>query len=181
MILLGSVERKELIKIIAKQISRERRLHVANQWHQEVKALRMQQEEAIYDAKSQRSFQRSSQIEVCETGGTTNNVYYMPADDSRLSSTCWDDDGLKNRRSSRVTIAFVETAAGNPVELVNNTSADNEKMNEMPQVTNLETITSNSSGEALLESVKEALELLPLSSCTSSKKVNKKSKTDASY
>ncbi|GBP04873.1 Chloride channel protein 2 [Eumeta japonica] len=58
MVLLGSIHRWELVKVIEKQVGRERRLQVAAMWHKEAEAQRRREEEM-------KRVRRPSRFEVC--------------------------------------------------------------------------------------------------------------------
>lgn len=47
MVLLGSINRLELVKVIDKQVGRDRRLQIAAMWHKEAEALRKREEEHL--------------------------------------------------------------------------------------------------------------------------------------
>lgn len=165
MILLGSVERNELIKIIAKQISREKRLQVAIQWQKEVQDIRIRQDDEL-------KRRRPSHIVVSDASDVLRLHDVM--ENIMLSSTNWQDDGLKNRRPSRIEAAEL----GNVTRLhdavdtvIISGSRKDAEISHAPEVTNPETITSNSSGYTILENVKESTKLLPESNSAISKTV----------
>lgn len=153
MILLGSVERNKLIKIIARQISREKRLQLAAQWQEEMQNIQMLQDN---DSKTR----RASHIEANDA---IDNVI--------LSGTIWQDVGLKNRRPSRIDLA--ETDNDDAVTELYDVMTSSARTDEdiLPDVKNSETITSNSSGYTILHNVKESTKLLHQTSFTTSKAV----------
>lgn len=148
MILLGSVERKDLIRIIAQQISREKRLHVAKQRQMDVQDLRSNQE-----------------AEVNGLTDDTTKVFDM-ADNMRSSIAFnWQDDGLKNRRSSRITAVDVENLTKiHDDNAKTSTERNGNELKEITEMLNCETVTSNSSCHTILGNVKESMRLLPKSS-----------------
>ncbi|KAJ6646732.1 Chloride channel protein 2, partial [Pseudolycoriella hygida] len=144
MILLGSVERTELIKIIAKQISREKRLHVAAQWQQEVEIRR-----------NAASKTRSSFTEIFDEYDVT--IPRTIVDDSTLVT--WQEDGLKNRHPSHgETVPLYDAPKLSDHKLPVDMSKNED--NRSPEVTNSETITSINSACTILDNVKESTKLL---------------------
>lgn len=166
MILLGSVERTELIKIIARQLSREKRLQVAAQWRKEVQDIRNRQDDELRT-------RRPSQIEVSDESDVTRP--YDEQETVMLSNASWQDDGLKNRRTSRIDMAETSEVA-RLQDAVDNVTKLSERKDEdinchAPEPINSETITSNSSAYTILENVKESTKLLRKSHSTISKTV----------
>lgn len=116
MILLGSVERTELIKIIAKQISSEKRLQVAAQWQKEVQDIRSREKDEFNE---QNTILSPSLIEVTSVDTVaninefTNNEALPPHPQSR-DGNCILSPGVKNvelvkRNSTGRRISLVNT------------------------------------------------------------------------
>lgn len=149
MILLGSVERKELIKIIAKQISREKRLQIVAQWQKEVQDIRSMEGDEFTNRRV------SGASDVTRLHDVVENVM--------LSTVGWQDDGLKNRRPSRI-IDKVEigdvTRSHEKEDDVMIFSAGKDENIHAAEVIHSETITTNSSGYTILENVKDSSKLL---------------------
>ncbi len=138
---MGSVERSELIKIIARQISREKRLLVVKHRQEEVEDI----------------LNLHSHIAVSEASDVTE----------QLSNVSWQDNGLKNRRSSRIDALEIGNVAklDGAVDIsVIPTTIQHDDIDQVytPEVhiANSETITSASSGYAILQGVKESTKLL---------------------
>lgn len=140
MILLGSVERSKLIGLIARQISREKRLRTAAQWQKR---------------KNDRTGSR--RFSYIETRDVTENVKF--ASGNRRQS-----DGLKNRRTSNIVVVEINEATG-LYDVTNNIKGSCTENDGLPlEPRNTETITSNCSDNTILEHLNESTKLLKTNS-----------------
>ncbi|KAG4075781.1 hypothetical protein HA402_003607 [Bradysia odoriphaga] len=153
MILLGSVERTKLVGLVAKQISREKRLQTVTQWQKE---------------NNVRT--RSRRFSHVETKDVMDNVNFVRV--NRRQS-----DGLKNRRTSNIVLADLGYISG-LYDVIDNAKSDGD--GRLPlESQNTDTITSNSSDNTILEHLNESTKLLKIAGPTILKKVHIETMSDS--
>lgn len=100
--LLGSVERKELIKIIAGHISREKRLEVATRWQNELNKTKSLQSKE--DSNKQNESRRPSRIELTEV-----------VDESKCHQVTNDENVVPYAHGDVVTVTSISEFSNNSV------------------------------------------------------------------